>query len=68
MEFIDVKVRKVGNSLGIILPRNVVEMEGIHNGETVRIAVLKKRTHNFEELLGLTAGAPSFERDHTDRV
>jgi len=42
-----VKVRKVGGSLVVTIPKEVVEAEGIKEGEIVQIAVKKTRKSWF---------------------
>ncbi len=67
-EFVEVKIRSVGNALGVILPKRVIEAEGLKKGETVSLGVFKKHKANIDALLGLTRGAGGFvrERDHRD--
>ena len=67
MEMIDAKLRQVGNAVGVILPKSVLEQENLHVGETVSIGVSKKRKIDVRKLLGLAKGAAPFERDHEDR-
>jgi len=37
-----VTVRKWGNSLGVVLPKGIVEVQGIQEDETILIEVVKK--------------------------
>ena len=34
------KVRKRGNSLGLVVPKEIVEREGLEIGETIRFLIL----------------------------
>ncbi len=67
-ELVEVKIRSVGNALGVILPKRVIEAEGLKKGETVSLSLFKKRKVDIRSLLGLTKGAGDFvrERDHRD--
>lgn len=67
------KVRKVGTSLGILVPKEFVEREGIKEGEEVQVDLLKKRKleeveREIERMFGIAKGAKPFERDRTDRL
>lgn len=44
------RVRRVGNSLGLILPKDEVERHGIVEGDIVELEVERKT--NLEELFG----------------
>ena len=39
----EVKLKKWGSSIGIVLPKKAVEKEGLKEGETVRVMIFKKR-------------------------
>ncbi len=49
-----VETKKIGGSLGIILPKSVVEKENLKVKEKVRVEV--RKGHNVGELLGLFKG------------
>lgn len=68
-ELFRAKVRKVGTSLGILIPKEVIEKQKIKEGEEVEVGLLKQR--KLEEvlrLIGTAKGAKPFERDRIDRV
>ena len=67
-EVVEVKIRSVGNALGVILPKRVIEAEGLRKGETVSLSLFKKRKVNLDALFGLTKGKGGLvrERDHRD--
>jgi hypothetical protein len=50
------KTRKVGGSLVVTLPKELVETEKIKEGEVVKIRVKKLRKDGF----GILKGMPSF--------
>ncbi|MBS3054922.1 MAG: AbrB/MazE/SpoVT family DNA-binding domain-containing protein [Candidatus Aenigmarchaeota archaeon] len=63
------KVRKVGTSLGVLIPKDFAQKEKIKEGEEIEVGVLKKR--NIEDVLrlvGAIKGSRPFVRDRTDRV
>ena len=63
------KVRKVGTSLGILIPRDVIDSDKIKEGEEIEISLLKKRRiDDVMKLFGSAKGAKPFERDKNDRV
>jgi len=66
-ELVEVKLRPVGNALGLILPSKLVKNEHLKSGETVKIALLKKRKIDLSKLFGIARGAPPFEREHGHR-
>lgn len=62
------KVRRVGTSLGFLIPKEIAEREGIREGEEVQVGLLKKnRLKLIEEAFGIAKGAKPFERDRTER-
>jgi antitoxin component of MazEF toxin-antitoxin module len=68
-ELFRAKVRKVGTSLGILIPKEVIEKQKIKEGEEVEVGLLKQR--KLEEvlrLIGTAKGTKPFERDRIDRV
>lgn len=68
MEAVEVKVRPVGNALGVIFPSRLVRGAKLRRGQKVFVSVFKRKKVDVDSLLGIARGASSFERDHTDRV
>jgi antitoxin component of MazEF toxin-antitoxin module len=62
------KVRRIGTSLGLIIPNELVKNKSIKEGEEVEIALLKKRKELIAKIFGVAKGASSFERHSIDRV
>ncbi len=61
------KVRKVGSSLGILIPKELADLIKIKEGEEVEIGILKKRKiEQIEKMFGIAEGAKSFKREKTD--
>lgn len=62
------KVRKVGTSLGILIPKEVAERERIKEGEEIEVGLLKTRKlAEVLKLFGTAKSAKSFARDRLDR-
>ncbi len=64
------KVRMVGTSMGLLIPREVAKEENIKVGEDVEVVIIKRR--NFDEALAeivkMTKGRLGpFERERKDR-
>jgi len=68
-ELFKAKIRKVDSSLGILIPKEVIEKQKIKEGKEVEVELLKQR--KLEEVLRLIGTAKDtkpFERDRIDRV
>ena len=53
---LEVVVRKWGNSLGITLPKQAVETQGIKENEKIFIEVRQRKTLKIKDLMGLAEG------------
>ncbi len=69
-EMFKVKVRKVGDSLGFLIPKEIADRESITEGEAVEVGILKRRKLDvlLKKLRGSAKGAGAFERDREDRL
>jgi antitoxin component of MazEF toxin-antitoxin module len=56
MEKVNVKVRKWGNSFGVILPKDVVNSQNIKEGLEVEITIQPKNKTKARALFGLLKG------------
>lgn len=63
----EAKLRKVGTSIGLLVPKEIIEQEHLKIGKTVEVAIVKKNLALLKEAFGSAKGAGPFERDHTDR-
>lgn len=63
-----VKIRKIGTSLGVLIPKQLIANKSIKEGEEVEIAILKKRKELIAKAFGIAKGAGPFIREHADRV
>ena len=60
MSTVEAKIKKWGNSLGLIIPKDIVKTEDLNTGDTVKVEILKeKRVDGF----GMFKGALSFEEE-----
>ncbi|MEW5937892.1 MAG: hypothetical protein AB1665_08790 [Candidatus Thermoplasmatota archaeon] len=66
-----VKVRRVGNSLGIIIPKDISDALGFGDGDTIHVAIpsadLSTRNKKLLSLIGIDRGKGPFKRDKEDR-
>ena len=56
MTVIDVRVKKWGNSFGVVIPKEVIEKEDIKEDEDVRLIVVKKSSKILKETFGMLKG------------
>jgi antitoxin component of MazEF toxin-antitoxin module len=70
-EVFEATLRKNGNSLGIIIPSEIIEEMGLHIGDKIRLAILPSETAERNKLIRRLAGVdvknPPFQRDKGDR-
>ena len=62
METVVAKARKWGNSVGVILPKEVVEKTGIKPGSDVELLVSAKQKNVLKELFGSMKGKAKDKR------
>ncbi len=63
-----VKIRKIGTSLGVLIPKQLIANKSIKEGEEVEVSILKKRKDLIAKAFGIAKGAGHFERHSVDRV
>ena len=68
VEMFKAKVRNVGTSLGILLPRRVIIEENIQVGEEIDVSILKERIKLIEDSFGIDKGTSKFKRENKDRI
>jgi len=56
METKDIKIRKWGNSFGIVIPKDMVEKQDIKEGITVRINIQVKDKTKAKDIFGILKG------------
>jgi hypothetical protein len=57
----------VGNSFGVLIPKQIVVVEKIRKEQTVKVAILKKDSRLLERAFGSVKTRP-FRREHYSRV
>ena len=67
-ELFKAKVRRVGTSLGVLIPKEIAQIEKIKEGQEVEISLLKQRKiGDVLKLFGTAKGTKPFERDRNGR-
>ena len=71
VEVFEARLRKIGNSLGILVPSHIIEELGFHKGDVVHVAIPPSETIKRNELLfeltGVDKKKNSFKREKEDR-
>ena len=68
-ELFTAKLRKVGTSLGILIPKEVIEEDKLKEGQKIQLSLLKERKlEELWKLMGTAKGAKPFVRDRIDRL
>ena len=62
------KVRRIGSSLGVLIPKKLLSESSIKEGEEIEISLLKKRPELISKAFGSVKGARRFKRDEEDRI
>ncbi len=64
------KVRRLGNSMAVIIPKEVLEETGAREGDTVKLSVpipRQKRKVAIKKMAGVDAKSEPFIREKRDR-
>ena len=67
MSVFESKVRQVGSSFGVLIPKEVVIENKIRKDENVKVVIIKKNLSLLEKAFGSVKTRP-FEREHKDRA
>ena len=63
------KVRKVGTSLGVLIPKEIAQREKIKEGEEIEVGLLRARkVYEVLKLFGTAKGTKPFVRDREERL
>ncbi len=63
------KVRPIGSSSGIIIPKDILESEHIRSGEEVLVSIRKPGDwKRLEALMGTVKEKMPFHRERNDRI
>jgi antitoxin component of MazEF toxin-antitoxin module len=70
MELFTARLRRVGNSLSVLVPKKALDDLGVGEGDEVEVALLPKpsdRRKRFLSAIGSVPGLGPFERERKDR-
>jgi len=68
-ELFKAKVRRVGTSLGFLIPKEIVQQEKIKEGQEIELNLMKRRKlEEVWKLIGTAKGTRPFGRDRIDRL
>ncbi len=65
------KLRRVGNSMAVIIPKGVLDETGAREGDVVKLSVpipKQKRSAAIKKMAGTDAHSKPFVRDKSDRL
>ena len=64
-----VKIRRIGSSVGVLIPKRMIKQNKIKMGDEVEMVLLKKnRIDAIEKAMGIAKGAGPFRRENSDRI
>ncbi len=70
-EIFEAKLRSIGNSLGVIIPTEIIETLGCHRGDLIQMVIpssdVKARNNKIRELAGSYRDKSGFHREKGDR-
>jgi len=70
-EVFEGKVRRLGNSMAVIIPGKVLSQAGVREGDVVKLAIpvpVARRRRIWMRVAGIDRGMPRFSREEQDRV
>ena len=68
-ELFKTKVRRVGTSLGLLIPKEIAEHEKLKEGQEIEVSLIQRlKLEEVLKLFGTAKGAKPFKRDRTDRL
>lgn len=65
------KVRRLGNSMAVIIPSDVLSEVGVHEGDVLKLVIpipLARRRRVWKKIAGIDKGLPPFAREERDRL
>ena len=60
MAMAETKVKKWGNSLGLVIPKEITKLEDLNEGDIVKVDIMKERR---VDAFGILKGKPSFKEE-----
>ncbi|MFH1225300.1 MAG: hypothetical protein V1676_05875 [Candidatus Diapherotrites archaeon] len=67
MQLFESKVRKVGTSLGVLIPAESAVNGRLKEGSSVKVAIIRKDLRLIDRMFGSFKGG-AFHREHADRA
>ena len=67
----ETKVRRLGNSLAVIVPNQIAVETGAREGDDVKVSIMSTRSSGssaLDEFAGKNIGAKPFSRNRRDRI
>lgn len=61
------KVRKVGTSFGVLIPKDVAQQAHVREGQKIQVSIIRKDPKAIRSFFGRAKGASRFEREHVER-
>ena len=65
------KIRRLGNSMAVIIPKVILEETGAKEGDVMKLSVpipRQRRSEVFRKIAGIDARSGPFTREKSDRV
>jgi hypothetical protein len=62
------KVRNVGTSFGILIPKEIIEKEKVKAGDVIQVSILRPNLEEIMKFFGSAKNASKFKRNHEERV
>ena len=67
-EAIEVKLRRIGTSLGVLIPQKLIIKEHLKEGSILELLLLKRQKKELiDKYFGIMKGAGPFKREKLDR-
>jgi antitoxin component of MazEF toxin-antitoxin module len=70
-EVFETRLLKIGNSLGVIIPNNILRVLGVRKGDKIHVAIpltdIKARNKKILALVGVDRRKSAFKREKGDR-
>ena len=70
-EVFEAKLRRIGNSLGIIIPNEIIQAADYDEGDTIRVSIpsesFEERNRLMRAVAGMYRGKGGFQREEEDR-
>jgi antitoxin component of MazEF toxin-antitoxin module len=67
----EAKVRQLGNSMAVIIPKDVLDETGAKEGDTLKLSLVipkQRRKESLRKMAGITADSKPFVRERQDRI